>query len=402
MFIPLYDNQRNVVATAIVDPDDFDKIAEYSWHLNKKDGYAYTSIDGYCKSMHQLVVNNESIDAGTVIDHINHEKLDNRKCNLRVVSSSFNNHNKKSDKKFKGTSFCHGKFKTQITLKGKTLSLGFFQNEEDAAKEYDKASILIYGKDAHNNKLLTENEIQDLINKFENIDAFLDSKKIQKNDGLPKGVFPSGTLFYVSFKGQKYKGFTSAESAGKYYEDLVKEDIRRKEDERKSLPILRNDAGQAVIPLRDVKGVIQDYAIVDDNRWHELMAYSWSRVVKKLYVIARINTKLTYMHHYVYGKEVRKGMVIDHINGNHKDNRLQNLREVTYGQNNQNKKTNNGGKSSNYHGVTWAKDRNKWHAQIAKDGKHYHLGHFLTEQDAAKAYDIKANELYENPLLNFP
>ena len=97
-----------------------------------------------------------------------------------------------------------------------------------------------------------------------------------------------------------------------------------------------------------------------------------------------------------------KGMVIDHINHNGLDNRRENLRICTRAENSRNrgKQKNN---TSGYKGVCWYKRDKKWRAQIKKDSKKIHIGYFDIIEDAARAYDAKAKELFgEFAHLNFP
>jgi hypothetical protein len=105
------------------------------------------------------------------------------------------------------------------------------------------------------------------------------------------------------------------------------------------------------------------------------------------YIKFCVNSKLEFAHRmawlYVYGL-IPKGN-IDHINGNPSDNRISNLRLVNQSQNMQNTnkwKTN----TSGYKGVTWAKDKNKWVAQIWKNHKRHYLGSFDESETAYKAY----------------
>jgi hypothetical protein len=94
--------------------------------------------------------------------------------------------------------------------------------------------------------------------------------------------------------------------------------------------------------------------------------------------------------------------VVDHINRNPLDNRKANLRIITRSQNMMNK-TSQSSSSSKYIGVSFDKNRNKWVAQIAYQGKHKFLGRFNNEIDAAKARDagtLKYFKEYGN--LNFP
>jgi len=86
---------------------------------------------------------------------------------------------------------------------------------------------------------------------------------------------------------------------------------------------------------------------------------------------------------------VRNGntMVVDHIDGNPKNNKLFNLRIVTSRENNSTCfRKNKESYSSKYAGVSWDKFRSKWAADITYNHIRTHLGRFLTEQDASDAY----------------
>ena len=84
---------------------------------------------------------------------------------------------------------------------------------------------------------------------------------------------------------------------------------------------------------------------------------------------------------------------VDHINGVKTDNRPQNLRWVTKSENNMNQKKQDD-KTSKYKGVYFNKRKNKWQAQIKKDGKWYGLRLHNNEKEAAQAYNDAAIEMF--------
>jgi hypothetical protein len=96
---------------------------------------------------------------------------------------------------------------------------------------------------------------------------------------------------------------------------------------------------------------------------------------------------------------------IDHIDRNTSNNQLANLRLATMAQNILNSRIKDKSKySSQYKGVRFNKDGRKhpWEARLTIMGKSCWIGGFLTEEEAARAYDAKALEHYgEYALLNF-
>lgn len=84
---------------------------------------------------------------------------------------------------------------------------------------------------------------------------------------------------------------------------------------------------------------------------------------------------------------------IDHINGDTKDNRIDNLRAATQHENMRNTKKRSDNKSG-VKGVFWAEKYGKWEAQIQIGGKSTSLGRFSDIQDAANAYKAAAAEAF--------
>jgi hypothetical protein len=120
------------------------------------------------------------------------------------------------------------------------------------------------------------------------------------------------------------------------------------------------------------------------------------------YIQVMIEGKIYLAHRlawlYVHG-EFPKDQ-IDHINHDRSDNRIENLRSVTYKENNQNRSKCNG--TSKFVGIYWNKLENKWRSQISCNSTRQIIGSFHDEIEAALAYDEVARFLgfHENH-LNF-
>lgn len=154
---------REIIITrgqvVIVDDDDFEYLKNHSWHCCNN-GYACRSakINGKYTTikMHRVITN---APEWLEVDHINHNRLDNRKGNLRVCTRSQNNMNRKrysgSSSIYKGVSFCRRSLKwaAYIALHGKQQTLGRFDTEEEAALAYNQKAVELFGEFAHLNQI---------------------------------------------------------------------------------------------------------------------------------------------------------------------------------------------------------------------------------------------------------
>jgi len=78
-------------------------------------------------------------------------------------------------------------------------------------------------------------------------------------------------------------------------------------------------------------------------------------------------------------------VVVDHIDNNKLNNNVENLQLITQRDNSSKDKK---GYSSKYVGVSWNKFNQKWATRITIKGKYKHLGYFINELDASKAYKV--------------
>lgn len=141
---------------ALIDTEDLDAINKYHWHYNMR-GYAVTN-PGTRKEkelilMHRLI---NKTPVGKQTDHINGNKLDNRKCNLRTVTAMENKWNKGKQSNntsgYKGVTFIKSasRWEMQIMAAGKRVSKRF-RTREEAAIAYNHYAKEMHGEFAHIN-----------------------------------------------------------------------------------------------------------------------------------------------------------------------------------------------------------------------------------------------------------
>lgn len=136
-FIPLASGK----GIAVVDVDCLPFIGSLSWsHSN---GYAVAWYDGGISYMHRLITN---CSRGYMVDHINKDTLDNRRCNLYVCTQRENQQNRVpvlKTSKYKGVCWTkrERKWRATIMVRPKYIHIGYFDIEEDAAKAYDAKAL---------------------------------------------------------------------------------------------------------------------------------------------------------------------------------------------------------------------------------------------------------------------
>lgn len=142
---------RNQVA--IVDDKTFDMLSAHKWSY-ANNGYAVSRIDGKVICMHRFLVD---CPEGMYVDHINRQKLDNRLCNLRIVTptQSLMNQSKRKNSKsiFRGVRLSQNRWSSSIVVDGQEIKLGRFLTQREAAVAYNEAAIHHFGEYAALNDL---------------------------------------------------------------------------------------------------------------------------------------------------------------------------------------------------------------------------------------------------------
>lgn len=147
------------------DLEDYKKIKDYCWYEDKS-GYILTNINnGTIKSvisLHRFVMGCTHGD-GLYVDHINHDKLNCRKYNLRIVTNQQNSMN--ACKRYDNTSGVTGvtfvknrnKWNAQIMFNYKMINLGYFDTFEEAVKTRKEAEEKYFGEYSYDNSIGVKN-----------------------------------------------------------------------------------------------------------------------------------------------------------------------------------------------------------------------------------------------------
>lgn len=144
---------------ALIDEDDAVRIGEYRWFAQNHPSGIYAATGSSRKreriSMAAFIMNP---DHGMVVDHRNHNTLDNRKANLRICSRRENGMNRKgvtarNKSGYLGVTFekFTGKWKAAIKVNGRARTIGRFNTVDEAVLARDIAALKHYGEFARLN-----------------------------------------------------------------------------------------------------------------------------------------------------------------------------------------------------------------------------------------------------------
>lgn len=384
--IAIRNQDGEVIDYTIVDYDDYAlyKDLRFCMHYIKTSStnlrYAQTSIDKKPTYLHQLIMG--KAPDRMVIDHIDNNGLNNKRSNLRLVTYSQNNQNKKkiqnTSSQYIGVHWHKNNKRWQVNSANQFL--GYFEDELDAAKTYDTFVLLKFGVGAKTNNLVTWDEVNGMT-----IDDF-----IKKNRYLPKNIRKDGNRYYVKvmYKAQTWNSsHTTLEEAIAQLNAFKKEIASVKSRKVLENEMQLNELGNALIPIRNTNEEIIEYAQVSPRDYYNVMRHKWRKVGP--YYMTNIDNKVITLHRFLVA-----GGLIHHKDKNPNNNTRENLVATSHTTNNHNK-SKNADSTSKYYGVSYVAKVEKWQACVQKEKKCY-LGLYDTEIEAAIAYNIFCQNLYGN------
>ena len=143
---------------AIIDTADVPLVEGVNWFAKVRSHAVYAVNSGqrdqlsgkqYTLRMHRLIL---GAKAGVHVDHINSSGIDNRRCNLRLVTPGQNNKNARvrcdNTSGLKGASLDkrHNKWRSRINVDGVSIALGYYDTAREAHQAYCEASRRLHGE----------------------------------------------------------------------------------------------------------------------------------------------------------------------------------------------------------------------------------------------------------------
>lgn len=144
---------------ALVDDEDFENLSKHRWSVARvyigaarEMLYAVRVENRKTIYMHQEII---SRNDGMVIDHADGNGLNNTRSNIRACTRSQNSFNQipRGVNRYKGVHERNGKYSASIGLNGKTIFLGTFNTDRQAAIAYNEAAVKYHGEFANLNKV---------------------------------------------------------------------------------------------------------------------------------------------------------------------------------------------------------------------------------------------------------
>jgi len=148
---------------AIVDAEDYERLSKYRWYAVRSRDTFYAMRSGrrgkgQKRTYYQMHREIKQIGDDMLCDHINGKGLDNRKANLREATCAQNSWNSGKSRgvsrsKYKGPAWDkrYRKWEVRISVNGRRIYIGRFEDQIEAARAYDAAAVKYHGRYANVN-----------------------------------------------------------------------------------------------------------------------------------------------------------------------------------------------------------------------------------------------------------
>ena len=350
--------------------------------------------------MHHFIARQyiEKIPEGKIIDHVNKNKLDNRRENLRLATIQINSENRtlnknKKTSKYRGVFYNKQQKKYQVTtnIGGKRVNMGCYKTEKEAAEVMDM--YLVHNEYDHVDLNFPNKYDEYLGREYKPYNKYKTSKylgvrrhKHRKNfsarirhNGKYITILTHSDQLVCAKAYDKYIVDNNIPGkklnfSGTYPEYEPNTNIKTECEKTKDKNIVR-----LIIKSQPTLKVF-----IDKEDYDKVKYYAWC--ITDECVSANVNGTTTRLHHFVINVN-GTGITVDHIDSNILNNCKNNLRISDSEKNSQNKSKSTN-KSSEYFGVSFNKSRNNWLVTINYNRKHIFIGLYKSEISAARAHDL--------------
>jgi hypothetical protein len=371
----------------IVSNEDYKELYNIKWYKNKD--YAIATINNINWKMHRYImieILKNNIDDKTIIDHIDGNKLNNCRYNLRISDTIQNARNK--DKANNTSSNYYGvywhtsykKWLVRVNIEGKDIN-AFYENEIHAAYQYDLwiQNYNLYDKGYR-------------LNNIDKPEKFIEYTKKAKINNLPTNITMKNNKYAVVYKKKTYGIFNNLEEAINKLELVKIQYLEEINEQILNTPITKNDNNEVIINLYNKKKEKIAETIIDEDMYHSVIKYTWCLNGKE-HVQSKINGKTIRLHRFILNYDGALNVI--HRNGNILDNRRNNLYIAADKEKGQNKSKIKEC-SSEYIGVCYHINYKKWQADIKINSEKKYIGMFDTEEEAARARDEYTKKYFPN------
>ncbi len=339
--IPIFNRAGVVVARTLIDVDDIERVEQGSLHMRNE----YVTITFNKKDITLSHFIGGIPPPGMIKDHINQNKVDNRKVNLRTVTVSQNNQNKRKRHPDTAGSQYIGVYHdlssstkpwiaTVRVAKYKKRSK-CFQDEWSAVRFHDSAT-LFYDHQAYTNGSLSPLEIEQA--------KVIEPEFFVKKDNLPKHIkkvtYGNRDSFAVSMtvfgkpKNATFQKLTDAIDFITKQESEIKIAIERR---HLAKVVTRNEHGQPFIVLNKTKDTSRQFhVVVDEKFWHQIERWNWNwKGDKRKAPTGQVGGRNMFLHRFIYelvhaGEIIPLDMIVTHLNNNQLDCQAVNLRLISH------------------------------------------------------------------------